>query len=480
MNRHNLLRLRLARRFVIVGVFAILGSGCTTFSKDGGFNAVESAAKERLGGKELKWIKTDTDVAEVQSAVKGLLSKPLTVDDAVQVALLNNRGLQATYGELGIAEADLVQAGRISNPHYSLLRTKRGNDLVKAEEGISLEVISILTLPLRTKLESRRFQQVQALVAREMLGVATETRRAWYHAVAAEERTRYMEQVLVAAEASAELARAMARAGNFSKLTQLREQAFYAESAAQLARAKHSALAERERLTRLMGLYGEDVAFKLPQRLSDPPPTIPDAGDVEATAIAQRYDVQAARRETESVAESLGLTKATRFINALELGPARTKEGGDPFAYGYEISLEIPLFDWGSARVAKAEALYMQSANRLAEAAINARSEVREAYSAARTAYETARHYREQIVPLRKQISEENLLRYNGMLISVFELLADAREQVISVNASIEALRDYWLAEADLQAAMTGAVPGPGGGAARVAPMMATPAGGGH
>ena len=116
----------------------------------------------------------------------------------------------------------------------------------------------------------------------------------------------------------------------------------------------------------------------------------------------------------------------------------------------------MPIFDWGGARVAKAESIYMQALNRAAEVAIDARSEVRESYTGYRTAFELARHYRDEVVPLRKLISEENLLRYNGMLISVFELLADAREQVLSVNAYIDALRDFWLAEADLQDSFNG------------------------
>ena len=158
----------------------------------------------------------------------------------------------------------------------------------------------------------------------------------------------------------------------------------------------------------------------------------------------------------ESLATSLGLSKTTRFINVLEASYKTKSDTGLPLKKGYEVSVELPLFDWTGAKVARAEYIYMQGVDRAAEVAINARSEVREAYAAYRTAYDVARHYRDEVVPLRKQISDENQLRYNGMLVSVFELLADAREQVSAVNASIEALRDFWLAETDLQMAMTG------------------------
>ena len=123
---------------------------------------------------------------------------------------------------------------------------------------------------------------------------------------------------------------------------------------------------------------------------------------------------------------------------------------------GWEIGFELPLFDWGDARVAKAEAVYMQTVHLAAQTAIEARSEVREAYTAYRTAFELARFQRDEVVPLNQRISEENLLRYNGMFIGVFELLADARTQIASVNTSIQALRDFWLAQADLDMALIG------------------------
>ena len=454
-------------------------AGCATFSEDGGFGTVQRAVKERTG-QEARWVRTEDEANSVRARARELLARPLSADDAAQLALLSNPGLQATYAELGISEADLVQAGRMTNPHFAYLRTRNG-DQSKIEWALTFPIIELLTMPLRTRLQGRRFEEAKLAVAGAAVGVAFEARQAWHQAVAAEQTVLYMAQVKEAAEASAELARRMTRAGNFPKLTLMREQAFYAEAVVQLARAKQTALADRERFARLMGLFGDDLAFKLPERLPDLPKAMPDLGDLEAIAMQQRFDVQAAKRGTEALAESLGLTKATRFVNALEFGPASTREGAEPWKRGFEVSLELPIFDWGGARVAKAEAIYMQSVHRVAEIAINARSEVRESYSAYRIAYDTAKHYRDEIVPLRKKISEENLLRYNGMLISVFELLADAREQIASVNAAIDAQRDYWLAENALQAALNG-TPGVGRGSAEQGGrrMVPNPALAGH
>ena len=429
-------------------------AGCASFSPDGGFYTVEQAAKDRLG-KEVRWARTAADQDGIDQRVGELLAKPLSPDDAVQISLLNNRGLQASFQQLGITEAEVVGAGRVPNPGFSFSRLKRGDE-IELERGIHFKLARLIAMPMISAMESRRFEAAQRLVTMTMLSVASDTRKAWVAALAAEETVRYMRRVLQAAEASAELARRMEQVGNFNKLRRAREQSFYADAALNLARAEQAQRATRERLIRLLGLWGEQTRFLLPDRLPDLPQQLADRPDIERVAMAQRLDVQSAKLAAEQTARNLGLTKTTRFINVLELGAVRSSSNEGPTQRGWEIGVELPLFDWGGARVARAEGVYMQAVHRAAETAINARSEVREAYGAWRSAYDIARHHQDEIVPLRKQIAEENLLRYNGMLIGVFELLADARAQIASVNAAIEAKRDFWLAQADLDMALIG------------------------
>ena len=452
-------------------------AGCATFSEDGGFGAVEQAATER-GATGAKWIRSADERDSVAARVKELLAQPLTPESAVQVALLNNPGLQARYADLGIAEADLVQASRWRGPTFSYARLTRGDE-VEREASVFFDVLGLLSIPLSTRAQEKRFEAAKQRAAEETLRHALDTRKAWFSAVAASQTTKYMEDVQLAAEASADLARRMAEVGNWPLLTQAREQAFYAEATAQLARSRQAALAAREKLTRLMGLWGEQADYALPERLPELPQTVREAVTLEAQALAQRLDVQAARREAEGLAKSLGLTRVTRYVDLLEVGALRNREDDGPVQRGWEVELRIPIFDFGGARTARAEHLYMQAVNRAADAAIRARSEVRETYGEYRMAFDLARHYREEIVPLRKRISEEMLLRYNGMLSSVFELLADSREAVASINAYLEAQRDFWLADADLQMALTTGSPR-GGGVAMKAAMPAAPAGGGH
>ena len=449
---------RQGRRIGLAVVAAAL-AGCATLSEDGGFSSVAQRTDERIG-KDVKWGRSETDRGVLNAAVDKLLRQPLTVDDAVQVALFNNRGLQAAFFQLGISEADLVQAGRLPNPHFSMLRASQSANGVreyKIEQALTFNLFALITMPFAVEVEQRNFEQTQHELVVEITRLAAETRQAYFTAVAAAETERYFRQINQAAQAGAGLAQEMARVGNVSRLRQMREQTFYAETTLNLARAAQSAVSAHERLARLLGVPNRQ-AFRLPERLPDLPATADALPALEQQALDQRLDLQALRLKTEALAKNLGLTRATRFINVLEFGPARVLEGTRDSSYkrGYEISFELPLFDWGGAKVAKAEAIYMQAVELTAEAAINARSELREAYHGYRSTYDIARHYRDEIVPLNKRIGEENVLRYNGMLLSVFDLLADARLQIASVNSYIEALRDFWIAQSDLQMALIG------------------------
>jgi len=465
-------------RLTAAAAAAIVLAGCASFSTDGGAGKVAELARERSGHAP-PYQRTADDVEAVQSRIAQLLQQPLSADSAVELAYLNNRGLQASLSELGIAESELVRAGRLRNPTFSFGRLRESGNVVEIDRAVMFDVLGLLTLPVASQVEQRRFAQAQLQAAHEAVGIAAETRKAYFGAVAAQELVAYYQQVKEAADASNELARRMLQAGNFSKLAQMREQAFYADATAQLARARHRSVAERERLTRLLGLSGAQLAFVLPERLPDLPTQPVEPAHAEQTAMDMRLDVLMARQSVEHTAKSLGLTQATRFINVLDIGYQNKSVTGEPRANGYEIELELPLFDFGSTRAARAQAIYMQAVHRTAQVAVEARSEVRESYSAYRTTYDLARHYRDEVVPLRKRISEENLLRYNGMLIGVFELLADSREQVTSVTAYVEALRDFWIAQTDLQTALVGRSPG-AGAAIRSSATAAPVEGGGH
>lgn len=453
----------------------LLLGGCATFSEDGGTRAVHETVRERGIVQDIAPVRNAADANRVRDTVRDLLTQSLTADAAVQIALLNNRGLQASYAELGIAEAELVQAGRLRNPGFSFERI-RGGGVVEIDRTFMFDVLGLLTMPIRTDLERRRFELAQGRLALQILQVAADTRRAWINAVAAQQTVAYAEQVQAAAEAAAELARRMALAGNFSKLDRAREQSFYADAATQLARARLAAAAARERLNRLLGLWGDDLRYTLPARLPDLPQTaqlpelISDPAQLEQRAMALRLDVQGAMKQAENIAAAMGLVRATGFIDVLEVGYRHDTATGEPRQTGYAIELRLPIFDFGSAKVARAEQIYLQAVHRAADIAVRARSEVREAHGAWRTAFDLARHYRDEVIPLRTLIGEETLLRYNGMLASVFDLLAESRRQSTAVIAAITTQRDFWIADTALRLAITGQSSGAADALAAAAP----------
>lgn len=424
-------------------------SGCASFTKDGGLNDVKLLTEKHIP-QQVVWSKTTADQHLIAERVAELMQKYLDVEQAVQIALLNNKSLQADLFELGISEADMVQAGRLPNPRFSMLYARNNGDY-KIEQALTFNIFSLLTMPKLVEIERLNFEQTKQQVAIKVLQVAYQTRQAYFNAVAANQQYSYSLQVKTSAEASAEMAKRMVKAGNWNQLELAREQGFYAEAALDVLEAQQKSIAAKESLARLLGMSANQLTLQ--SRLPDLPKTLTEPEQFTKQAFAERLDLQAARLRTENMAKRLGLSKTTRFINVLEIGPARVLEGSrnDAYKKGVDIAFELPLFDWGSAKVARAEASYMQSVNEAAYIANNAQSEIREAYGYYQTSYDIAKQYADEIVPLRKKILDEKLLRYNGMLVSPFELFADARAQVSSVKTYIQKLNAFWLADTELQ-----------------------------
>jgi len=458
-------------RGALAAAAALLLAGCASTNPEAAFRISADEARERTGV-EARLLQSDDDRRALAHEIDALLEEPLGLDAAVRIAVLNHAGLQASYWDAGIAQADLAQAARLRNPSFGFSRMDGGGSR-EIERGVSLDLAGLLTMPLRQRMAERRHQETTLQVAAAIERHAIATRRAWIEAVAAGQALDYARQVAAAADASSELMERMTLAGNASALDLARESAFHAEAGAAVLRAGRARDAAREHLTRQLGLWGAQAGYALPERLPELPAQPVELAGIERLALERRLDVRAARAAAAGTAADLGLTRATRMINVLDLGYASKSETGEARSEGYEISLELPLFDWGGARVARAQGVYMQALGRVAETAVNARSEARAGYLGYRASYDVARHYRDQVIPLRQKIAGETLLRYNGMLASPFELLADAREQAAAVHATIDALKDFWLAEADLEAALGGRLPAP-------APAPATKRGHAH
>jgi len=439
---------------------AALLAGCSTLTPEQNLSDLQDLTQDRTAGVA---VQLQRPGPEAEAAVAGLLQQPMTAENAVRIALLNSPALHGALTTLDISDTQRVQAGRAPNPHFSIAALAEGEKR-EIERALRFDVIGLLFLPWQSQWQNRQHELAKLQAAQDVVRLATEVRKAWIGAVAAQQSVQYLRDVKEAAEAGAELAQRMARAGNWSRLQQAREQVFLADAAAQLARAQQLAVSEREKLIRLLGLWGPQTQFTLAARLPDLPAQPLATQDVEARALRERLDVRSAVAESGHVADALGLVKTTGYLDGLTLGYMHASivdgNGEREQKHGWELELPLPVFDTGTARNARADTLYRQSLIRVRDTAVRARSEAREAWHGWRTAYDLARHYRDEVVPLRRFIGDEMLLRYNGMLSSVWDLLAEMRAQAMSVNNALAAQRDFWLADADLQLTLTGTSPG--------------------
>lgn len=438
--------------------FAVL-SGCASVNFDNSVSQTNHDAAAFTQGK-LALVQSQGQRTALDRAAARLLAQPLSQGAAVELALVNSPALQAMLAQNWSDAANAAQSGRIANPVFTF---ERMTVLDELELGrlLTFGLLDLLALPRRQGIAQRGIERAQLQLTTEVIDRVTQVRQAWVKAVAAQQNLTYARQVFDAAQVSAELARRMQSVGNFTKLQRARQQVFYADAATQLATAQHEMTATREGLVRILGLADEQAQqLKLPPRLPDLPQAPRSPEDVGKVASSGRLDIKLAQSAFESAAKSQGLNVLTSLAD-IELGVRRdtvidNATGTSTPRSGYEVSIRLPLFDAGGLRRDAMNAQTLAAANRLEAAVRAAGSNLRESYSAYRTAYDIARHYRDEMLPLRKTIAEENVLRYNGMLIGVFELLADAKDQIGSVMAAIAAEQQFWLADAALQASQMG------------------------
>ena len=456
---------------VMLGLTFGLGA-CATFSPDAGMAPVTDAARAQLGA-EVSKITSETDAAQARARVVALLTEPLSQEAAVRIALANNRDLQAAYNDLGLAEIASVAAGLPPNPRLSFGRLG-GGGVVEWEVKLMGDILALATLPSRKEIARQRFAIAQQAAIEATNRLALDVRRAWVNAVAAREAVAQLGQARAAADASSALMRQLGETGAANRLDQARTNAMQAEFTAQHAQAQLRERAARESLIRLLGLWDMAAQVRLPARLPALPRTAKAFETVEADAVSQRADLRMLRRDVALAARTLDLTAATRMVSLLELaglGSFERDAEGRLDRGGFEVELEIPIFDGGEVKLRRETETYMRAVNRLMAKAIAARSEARAARDAYLTSHAIARRYQGQVLPLRRVVARETLLRYNGMLVDTFDLLTEARDRAAAHLAAIAAHQAFLLAEINLRGAIIG-----GGGAPMAETVEAAPA----
>ena len=471
-------------RSLCILLLALTLGACASFSPDGGMAEVAQGVGREAGpGAGASVVKiTSIEQAERahQRAVALLAAGPITADTVVEVALLNNRDLQAAYNDLGLSEAAYVQASLPPNPTASVLRIG-GTGVANFEFRLIDDLLSLVTLKRRTDIAADRFARARQQAVEATLRVAADARRSFVRAVTTQQQIALLDRSRATVDSATRLYAKLAEAGGGDLLDETELAALYAELSARLSQARLTARRERETLVRLMGLWGSDMSFLLPSELPALP-SEPDALEsVEVEAIKRRVDLAQTRLEVSALAKSLALTNATRFVSMLQLAGIVNNESANPLTNsnsdilrgGGQLDVSLPVFDTGEARLRAAQETYMRALNKLAAKAVNARSEARIAYETYRGTYDIARFWRDRIVPLRRTASREVELRYNngvlareGLRVDLFRLLVDARIRISAESTAVDALRDFHLSVIDLEAALTIGGGGSAGGAA--------------
>ncbi|HUR27086.1 MAG TPA: TolC family protein [Planctomycetota bacterium] len=441
---------------VLAVVSFVALSSCASLSPQESFGNVQSLVAER-GISSVRWNQDTQADAEALQAIRDLLARDLTPDSAVQIALLGNARLQATFEELGVAQADLVQAGMLSNPvFYGEVRFPPHPRVSPLELDVVQSFLDVFLMPMRKRIAEAQLEGVKARVAGAVLDLAAEVRSRYYELQGAEQLLDMHRTIVEAQEASADAAQRLHAAGNVTDLDLAREQALLAEVEIDLARAEQQALEARESLTVSMGVATTE--FAMTARLPDLPELDPEAGDLEDLALSGRLDLSAARANLQATAQSAGLTRY-QALSEGTLGIHLEREPENTTTIGPSLELSIPIFDRGQAVRARFSAELRRGEREYAARVLEVRSEVRRARSQMLSARRTVERFRDVLLPLREQIVQDTLLRYNGMLVGVFELLQAKKEAVHAGTEYVRALQEYWTARTELEHAVGGRMP---------------------
>jgi cobalt-zinc-cadmium efflux system outer membrane protein len=438
-----------------------IACACASVSPKGSFDDVSKLVAERGGG-PIHWDQGTPADEQVQARVRDLVKGTLTAEGAVEVALLRNQGLVATYEKLGIAQADLVQAGLLRNPSFGArvrFPTSGPGTFIDTEFSLVQDFLDLFTFPLRKRVAAAQLDATKARVGGAVLDLTVQVRQAVVSLQAAQATVEVRKLVLEAQSAAAELRARQRAVGNVGDLDVFQEQAFFEQSKLDLARVEQQAVEQREQVNRLLGLWGpESATWKVESRLPDVPEQDPSLDQVESLAIGRRLDLIAIRAEAQALEQAASLAGLTRAVPALQAGVSVARDPEGTRVIGPSLSVELPIFDQGQSRSARLQAEIRQARARQAELAVNVRAEVRALRSRLVTTHRSADQYRTVLLPLREKSVKESQLRYNAMLLGVFQLLQARREQIAAYRDYLDTVRDYWITRAELERATGGSL----------------------
>ena len=445
-----------SKPLIVFAVAGVLALHALAASKEPPSRPVEKAVKERTG-LAVRWQQDAAAREQALTEVRVLLKKPLTVNRAVQIALLNNRELLATFEDVGVSAADLREAGLWKNPALDLsARFPNHGSAVNWEVNAAFDLLDLLMIPLRKHVAANQLAAAQRRVADAAVRLVAEVKSAMYGLQGDEALLAHRRTIAEIQQTALDLSQRQHEAGNIHDLALARQQAAYNGARLELATAENEQREHREKLNRLLSLWGGDTAWKIAGGLAPLPEGDVPLRGLESLAVAQRLDLAAAHMELAGIVRALGLTKAYRYVGALTFGMDTEHDLDHSNVTGPNLRIELPIFNQGQARIAKGEAELRRAERKLEALAIGIRADVRALHDKLAAQREAARFFQNEVVPVRRSITAGMLLHYNGMLVGNYELFLTRAEQIEAEHKSIETLRDYWITRAELERAVGG------------------------
>lgn len=396
-----------------------------------------------------------TSVGQPPIDIRGRLASPIDRDRAVAIALLRSPRMGEAYAQLGLARAEVIEAVEVANPGVSISRMNLSPGSGYSQTvGLSLPFVDVLLMPLRARWARQNYERYSMEVAQAVLELTMEVEAAWYRAVAAQQVADMRAAVAEGADATAELAQRFFDAGNISELQLKREQAVATQARIEAARARAEALRERLAFGTLLGLGPADGDWSLADRLPMPVAAEDDAEALVRLAEASNLELRAARLQEAQLRSALRTTRATRWFGGAEAEVEREKEADGAHLTGPTLRVELPLFNQGQGKLARAEALLAEAQVRVQLAELNATNAVRTGSRALAEHRQIVALHRDALIPQRERIVERSQQAQNFMLIGVFELVEAKVEEYDAYQGYLEAVRDYWLARVALMQAV--------------------------
>ncbi len=428
-------------------------SGCASLASRPGDTDINALLAERRGP-QVEWSAVGQPPPERQ-AIDQWLGAPMTAEAAVRVAMLRSPRLQQEYARLGLARADVLEAVQVANPTLSLSRSylDPGSGYNRLA-GLTLPLADLLVLPVRTRLAHAEYERAKLEIAGAVLNVAADVEAAWYTYVGAQQVADMRTAVAGGADAAAELAQRFFDAGNISELQLKQEQAAASEARIIAARARAEAGRARLTLNTLLGLSGQDATWATSDRLPMPVAAEDDPQQLAELARTSSLELLAARQQADILMDALGITRKLRWLGGSEIGYERERDADGTRLRGPTLDLELPIFNQGQAKLARAEALLAEARARVAQAELGVDNAVRLGAEQVRELSQVVAIHREALIPQREKVVERSQQEQNFMLIGVFELIQAKVQEYNAYESYLEAVRDYWLARVELMRAV--------------------------